>query len=264
MRYNPIINILSICINNPMYELSVGAVFRNESDSIQEWIEHYLFHGTEHFYLINDDSTDNSVQVIQPYVDAGFVTLYNTDWGRYLGRQRDIYNHYILPHLSETKWLLMVDLDEYMWSQMDVNLCGILRQCEHLGQIQVRDTLFGSNGHIEQPRGIVQNFTRCNPIRHCLKYFVNSAYEFTYLNVHHATFANKEHETNKFKIIGDDYLILNHYSCQSRNFWRDVKCTRSDGDHYRTRIMEHFDLIDMNDLEDLRLAKQNEAIKNRL
>ena len=131
-----------------MHTLSVGAVFRNESDSIQEWIEHYLFHGAEHFYLINDDSTDNSVQVLQPYVDAGFVTLYNASWGRYLGRQRDIYNHYILPHLNETKWLLMVDLDEYMWSPMDVNLCSILAQCEHLGQIQVRDTLFGSNGHI--------------------------------------------------------------------------------------------------------------------
>ena len=246
-----------------MYALSVGAVFRNESDSIQEWIEHYLFHGAEHFYLINDDSDDNSIQVLQPYIDAGFVTLYNTNWGRYLGRQRDMYTHYILPHLRETKWLLMVDLDEYMWSPQDVNLCGILGQCEHLGQVQVRDTLFGSNGHIEQPRGIVQNFTRCNPKRHCLKYFVNSDYEFTYLNVHFATFANKEHEINNFMILNSEHLMLNHYSCQSRNFWRDVKCTRNDGDNYRTRTLEDFDAIDVNDVEDLRLAKQNEAIKNR-
>jgi hypothetical protein len=246
-----------------MYALSVGAVFRNESDSIQEWIEHYLFHGAEHFYLINDDSTDNSVEVLQPYVDAGIVTLFQSTWGRYLGRQRDVYTHYILPHLSETKWLLMVDLDEYMWSPMDVNLCEILAHCGHLGQIQVRDTLFGSNGHIEQPRGIVQNFTRCTTKRQCLKYFVNSEYEFTYLNVHHATFANKANEIDKFIILGDEYLILNHYSCQSRNFWRDVKCTRNDGDNYRTRTMEDFDVIDVNEVEDLRLAKQNESIKNR-
>ena len=181
-----------------MYALSVGAVFRNESNSIKEWLDHYIAHGAEHFYLINDDSTDNSVEILAPYVDANIVTLFTTDWGRYLGRQRDMYTHYILPHLSESKWLLMVDLDEYMWSPISVNLNEILHQCQQLGQVQVRDTIFGSNGHVEQPTGIVQNFTRCTTERKCLKYFVNSAYAFTHLNVHHATFVDKNHEINKY------------------------------------------------------------------
>ena len=69
------------------HKLSVGAVFRNESHSIVEWIQHYLANGADHFYLINDDSTDNSVEIIQPYVDSGVVTLFNTDWGRVLRDQ---------------------------------------------------------------------------------------------------------------------------------------------------------------------------------
>ena len=39
------------------YYFSVGAVFKNESHSIKEWICHYLHHGAEHFYLINDNKS---------------------------------------------------------------------------------------------------------------------------------------------------------------------------------------------------------------
>jgi len=240
-----------------MYKLSVGAIFRNESHGIKEWIEHYLLHGVEHFYLINDESTDNTVEIIQTYIDENIITLFNPIWPRYLGRQRDMYTKYILPHLKETQWLLMVDLDEYMWSPIDINLVKPLEKCLNLGQLQVRETRFGSNGHIEQPARIVESFTKCTTKRCCFKYFVNSKYEFTHLNVHHATFANKEHELNNFLILGDEYFMLNHYSCQSRNFWRDVKCTRNDCDNYRVRNMDGFAELDLNDVEDLRLAIQN-------
>ena len=240
-----------------MYKFSVGAIFRNESHGIKEWIEHYLLHGAEHFYLINDESNDNTVETIQPYIDANIVTLFNPTWPRYLGRQRDMYTKYILPHLKESKWLLMADIDEYMWSQIDINLCKPLEQCVNLGQVQVRETLFGSNGHIEQPAKIVESFTKCATMRNSTKYFVNSDYEFTHLNVHHATFLNKEHEQNNFLILGDEYFILNHYCCQSFNFWRDVKCTRNDSDSYRTRLIEDFVGLDFDQMEDLRLAIQN-------
>jgi hypothetical protein len=37
------------------YYLSVGAIFKNESMILKEWIEHYLHHGFEHIYLINEN-----------------------------------------------------------------------------------------------------------------------------------------------------------------------------------------------------------------
>jgi glycosyltransferase involved in cell wall biosynthesis len=104
------------------YNLSVGAIFKNESHSIKEWIMHYLHHGVEHFYLINDNSTDNFMEILQEYIDKDIVTLFNVDEPYYLGRQRNLYNRHILPLLKESKWLLMVDLDEYVWSKLDINL----------------------------------------------------------------------------------------------------------------------------------------------
>jgi hypothetical protein len=248
-----------------MYTLSVGALFKNESHSIKEWIMHYLHHGVDHFFLINDNSTDDFLPILQPYIDDGKITLFHVIEPYYLGRQRNLYNRYILPHIKETKWLLMVDIDEYVWSKKNVNISHVLlTEFEGLGQIQLRESLFGSNGHITQPRTIVNSFTkRCREHRTGkYKYFLHSAYEFSSLNIHHADFANAEYiqDFSKFIVVFPEYFIMNHYNCQSREFWDTVKCTRGDSDHYVTRLPEHFALYDINEIDDFELVEQNKSI----
>jgi hypothetical protein len=245
-----------------MYKLSVGAIFKNESHGMKEWLDHYLYHGADHFYLVNDNSSDDFLPILQPYLDKQQVTLFDGQFPYYLGRQRDMYNAFILPHLKETKWLLMVDMDEYVWSPKCVNLLDLLNLCTRLGQIQIFDMLFGSNGHIEQPQSIVASFTKrqAEP-RKFMKYFVNSDFDFSSLNIHHATFADQKLENiNYFQMLDQEDFIVNHYSCQSREFWNNVKCTRGDGDHYLVRTLEDFDKVDLNDVDDTRLYDQNKLI----
>ena len=244
------------------YYLSVGAIFKNESNSIKEWVKHYLHHGVEHFYLINDNSDDNFLGNISEYVDKNIITLFNTNEPYYLGRQRNLYNRHILPLLKESQWLLMVDLDEYVWSKINKNLAYLLKQSESFAQLQIKDKIFGSNGYIKQPNGIVKFFTKRqfdnnNPTR--LKYFVNSDYEFSSLNIHSADFINKEYNTDisKFIICNQDYFINNHYCCQSKEFWNNIKCTRGDCDNYLVRKDIDFENYDLNDIEDLELYNQN-------
>lgn len=250
-----------------MHYLSVGAIFKNESDSIVEWIKHYLYHGADHFYLINDNSDDDSVAKIQPYIDQGIITLYDSKEPYYLGRQHHLYNHFILPHVKQkdTQWLLMIDLDEYVWSPLSIRIDQILRACcSKLGQIQLKQHLYGSNGHRAQPESIVKHFTKRDPeFINCHKYFVNSDFEFSNLFVHHAEFIKKEYVTDVsvFMIVDPGYLLFNHYSCQSLEFWEKVKCTRGDGDAYLQRDMTRFHELDRNDVEDLRLWEQNKDIK---
>jgi hypothetical protein len=86
---------------------------------------------------------------------------------------------------------------------------------------------------------------------------VNSDYEFTSLGIHHAIFLREEDKVGKFFILDESYLILNHYSVQSKELWEKVKCTRGDGDHYRVRTVEEFAELDVNEVEDLRLLEQN-------
>ena len=176
-----------------MRTLSVGAMFRNEERALPGWIEHYLLHGAEHFYLIDDNSTDRSSKVVQPYLEKGLVTLFHEDHPRYCGRQRNLYNNYILPHIDETRWLLIADLDEFVWSPRSVDLRSVLADLDHIAMIQIIHTLFGSNGHVATPEGsIVAAYTRRarnSPTRQPgnFKYFVNSTRaNCSSLNVHNA------------------------------------------------------------------------------
>lgn len=250
-----------------MYKLAIGALFKNESHSIKEWIQHYLSRGVEHFYLIDDSSNDNYLQEIQEYINKGIISLFITKWDRYLGRQKDMYNHYLLPKLIDTEWLLIVDLDEYMWAPDSILLTKTLDEAKHIGQIQVEHTIYGSNGHIKQPQKIVESFTKRSAVHPTQipgnrKYFVNSLFGFSSLNTHHATFINKEDEEKRFLLLDKSYYILNHYNSQSKEFWLSVKCTRGDSDQYRIRSEDDFKEVDLNDIEDTSLLEQNKLIKN--
>jgi hypothetical protein len=247
------------------YEFTVAAMFKNEQHALAEWIEHYLYHGAQHIFLIDDDSNDNSVEIIQKYIreNDGMITLFHANkWPMYLGRQADIYNHFILPLINEkiTKWMLICDLDEFMWSPLHVDLKEILKMCSNLSQIQVNHTFFGSSGHISQPSSIVKYFTfREKEPSILLKYFLNSDYNFSSLNVHHATYVNDDDSISTFIKLdnGNEYFVLNHYKIQSLDFWKDVKCTRGDSDNYLIRNVKDFFDSDKNEIGDLGLWEQN-------
>jgi hypothetical protein len=246
-----------------MHQLSVCALFKNESHCILEWIQHYLFHGVEHFYLLDDESEDDYQCIIQPYIDNGTITLVKVSWDRYYGRQKDIYNHYMLPLLHETQWLLICDLDEFMWSPQSIDLKGVLSQCFHLAEIQVVQTLFGSNGHSSQPKSLVQSFTKRRNSQfgsartHGYKYFIHSRFAFKELNVHYAI--PEEEGKNNWLILSDEWFILNHYCCQSKDFFLK-KCNRSDVNEFKKLTIDDFLEFDTNEVEDSRLYEQNKEI----
>ncbi len=257
----------------PIYTFAVGATFKNESHGIREWIQHYLYMGVEHFYLINDGSTDNTVEKIHDFIDAGIVEIFEGTAPSYIGRQRDMYNTHILPRVQarEMDWLLICDLDEYVWTPHFPSLLHLLQACTEAGQVQVAHTLFGSNGHETQPDGIVESFTRRSrdqpTSKGNLKYFVRSTYRFSSLNVHHATFENRDYQdAPHFILLGPEYLIMNHYGIQSREFWNTVKCTRGDLDAYRARTEEMFETenIGLNEVEDTRLLEIHRKIAEDL
>jgi hypothetical protein len=247
-------------IVDPRYTLSIGCIFKNESHGIVEWLEYYLASGVDHFFMINDSSTDNSTELLQSYIERGLVTLYHTDWDRHYGRQGEMLTHFVFPERHKTQWLLIVDLDEFLWSRHSHNLKDVFAECNNIAQVQFHHTMFGSNGHITQPPSVIQGFTRRsaeNPTKSSwnVKYAINTRFNFDHLGVHYAKFA-EDYGGNACMIIGEPYFILNHYSCQSRELWNQVKCTRGDGDHFRVRTEADFDTIDFNEVEDCELQQR--------
>ena len=60
-----------------LFYFSVGAIFKNEGHCIVEWLNHYLDEGAEHFYLIDNGSSDDFFLKITPYFDK--ITLIKDD-----------------------------------------------------------------------------------------------------------------------------------------------------------------------------------------
>ena len=52
-----------------LYDLTITAIFKNEGHYLKEWLDYHLLAGVEHFYLYNNDSTDNYKEVLAPYIE---------------------------------------------------------------------------------------------------------------------------------------------------------------------------------------------------
>ncbi len=103
-------------------------MFKNEAPWLKEWIlYHHQILGVEHFYLYNNDSTDNYREVLQPFIDQHIVEL--IDWssddpthhasGAYMdapwsASQLGSYNHCLKKAKGEAKWVAMIDIDEFI------------------------------------------------------------------------------------------------------------------------------------------------------
>lgn len=271
-----------------MTYFAIGAIFKNESHILKEWIEHYIYHGIDHIYLINDDSTDDFYTILKPYIEKGIVTLFHTQQWRenpsdkvrfggrdksFIGQQWHKYNFFFLDHVSKYKWFGILDLDEFLYSPSTIDIRDVLKLLESLPSVTIDWVNFGSNGFIKQPDKVVDNFTKRGSglgIGGAFKSIINSDYgknKEIYFRIHeHCVGGNlpKNHpkrfyaSRNLYK--NEPFLLINHYKVQSKEFWEKTKMTRGDADNYIERSWKHFEACDVNVVEDIRLKKQNSSL----
>jgi hypothetical protein len=238
----------------------VAAVFKNEEHILKEWIEHYLKWGVEHFYLVNDFSTDNYIEVIKNYSDK--ITLFHNDIvTKECGRQPKIYERYFKNIPS--KWVAIVDLDEFIWSPKFKNIKDCLD--DSVSQIKIDWLHFGSSGYIDQPNSVINFFTKRAKFDNSKEYYsFKSIYQTKDLvgfNVHGHIVKGKTIHL-KYSDQNPPILIINHYPLQSYNFFMTIKATRGDINNWfdstgRKRNEKYFKNQDINEIEDTRLMKLN-------
>jgi hypothetical protein len=74
----------------------VGCIlFKNEEKYIKEWLVYHQIAGFDHMYMYNHMSSDHSLQVLQPFVDQGFVTVLPWDGAPGKVQTEQVYAHNI-------------------------------------------------------------------------------------------------------------------------------------------------------------------------
>lgn len=123
------------------YYLVLYTSFKDETLTLNEWLEHYIWQGVEHFFLVDNGSTDNPLRILEPYIKRGIVS--------YQYRPKK-YNQQ--PHMKETArdyiignsfWYIQADMDEF-WFAPNSSLVDWLRRHEEYPFIRSQWWIFSS------------------------------------------------------------------------------------------------------------------------
>ena len=213
--------------NNPMVYLSIGAIFKNEKPYLKEWIEYHLMIGVQRFYLYDNESIDNPMEILTPYIEKGIV-IYKKIINSAM--QIPVYNDIIYKVQNETKWLALIDLDEFIVPKESKDLKNFLKEYEKFPGLGINWINFDSNGFKSKPNGLViENYTRVyfddnNPENLHIKTILQPSKVETCNNPHYAFYKNFQLAVNEnFKPIIGPFTIknsvkkiqINHYCSKS-------------------------------------------------
>jgi glycosyltransferase involved in cell wall biosynthesis len=132
--------------------LSVVAIVKDEAPYMAEWLEYHLLVGVEKFYIYDNGSTDNLLEILQPYIKEGIV-----EYISFPGKLMHLpaYNQ-ALRRLQDTSfWIAFIDLDEFIVPVETQTISEFLRDFEQFPGIEINWVLYGSSGHKEKNDGFV-------------------------------------------------------------------------------------------------------------
>jgi hypothetical protein len=148
-------------LNKP--KLCIVAIFKNESHILKEWLEHYINEGVDKFFMIDNGSNDNYMNILKPYILNNKVELIIDNKKH---SQKLLYNKYYLTKCKMYEWVIVVDLDEFIYARKDckkiTDYLNILD--DSISQVFIPWKIFGSNGinsiYDKQPTNVIKSFTK--------------------------------------------------------------------------------------------------------
>ena len=217
-----------------MLYFSICAIFRDEAPYLREWIEFHKLVGAERFFLYDNESSDGSGEVVAPYVDAGEIVV--RPWHLHPG-QLPAYNDCVERHREDSRWIALIDLDEFLFSPTGRPVPEILRDFERWPAVGANWLNFGTSGHVEKPPGLViesyLEHTRNPRARLTVKSIVDPRRVVTCDNPHYCKYEGGELAVDEQKrpIEGPEYALtdspsrsllqVNHYWTKSEEEFRD-------------------------------------------
>lgn len=145
---------------NAKYNIVICAIFKNEAPYLKEWIEYHKIIGVEHFYLYNNNSSDNYEEILRPYVESGEIDL--IDWPQAQG-QIPAYRHCMETYRKTAKWIGFIDLDEYVVPRKDVKLGDFLQNFKRVPSVAIYWKMFGTSGRLNRELSglVTEDFVVC-------------------------------------------------------------------------------------------------------
>lgn len=269
-----------------MYDLAVVAIMKNEGPYIKEWLDYHLLAGVNHFYIYDNESTDDMKKILQPYIKAGIVT-YIFYPGK--ARQYEAYNNAIKNYRFFCRYMAFIDADEFIFPKTNQTISEItdeiLSDKENAVALVAHMITFGSNFQKKSDlsRGVLERFTRRAPNDYApvdsnnipggnahLKTILNPRYADYFDDPHHAKYFIGCHAVDESRNISTlsiklpvlaDKIVVNHYHTKSYEEYRQ-KVRRGNADFVENRYsMDNFEKNDCNEIFDDEILKYRDSRK---
>ena len=146
---------------SPRRYLSAVAIFKDEARYLDEWLAFCMLEGIDHVLLYDNNSTDNSREVLRPWIEAGFVELFDWPLRWKEGAQIKAYLDALRRLRGRTRWAAFIDPDEFLFSPTGKSLPEILKRYEGQAGVIVNWQCYGTSGHRSRPAGLtIESYTR--------------------------------------------------------------------------------------------------------
>ena len=134
------------------YYLTVCAIAKNEGAYFKEWIDWHVKMGVEKFYIYDNESTDDTHEILRPYIDSGIVEY--TFWK---GRKQQIpaYDDCFDKHRLDARWIAVIDLDEFIIPIVHDFIPEYLKELEKFSSVEINWLIYGSSGAKHKEEGSV-------------------------------------------------------------------------------------------------------------
>ena len=260
-----------------LYDLAIVAILKNEGHYLKEWLDYHLLAGVDHFYLYNNDSTDDYNAIIAPYVAAGLVTSEKISGG---SAQFAAYDFAVRDYRFLCRCMAFIDLDEFIFPKnttdtVAATLDGILKNFPNASGVAINWQSFGSNNleAADYSCGVLERFTRRAPVDWIvpipkrdipggnaqIKTVANPRRIYFFCSAHCPVYFEGGFSVNEVGKLVESYcnapvtaekIALNHYNVKSREeFRRKLNKGRADKNtNYFTA--DWFDVYDRNDVFD--------------
>jgi len=142
-------------------------------------MEHHMWQGVEHFYLITNNSTDRWAEALLPF--AAYVTLFSAPKSH---RKVQLLDQLILPLVrQQSRWVLHIDIDEFVYGRPAKgvrNLFDFVLRLEaerpHAEAVLLHWRTFSSSGRVTQSsQGVRTGFTAAaSSLGNCTKWLART------------------------------------------------------------------------------------------
>ena len=228
------------------YELVICAIFQNDAPYLKEWIDFHEKQGVQHFYLYNNNSTDEFLTELKDFINRGKVSLF--DWpydyknmAEWIHIQCSAYMDCVNKIRSKVKWCAFLDTDEFLFCTNKENMVKYLDKFDTYGALAVRWRIYGtSNKYLNKHDSLLNNLTM-RAVDDFESHFIyktiaNPKCIKTIVNPHFATLnANKIFTDEYYHLLSQDcdnkynsadFIRINHYWSRDMNFFYNQKLPR--------------------------------------